>query len=111
MAVPEPVNAPEMSVEVRFDVVGWTADQNIENEERVAELRGYVASARRIGLLPIHIAEDLLNEHQLFENVQVDYSSSPAGGAVVSVLAIASGAGAYFAPSRQEDDEQVFRIA
>lgn len=95
---------------VRFNIVGWSQDQTIENEQKVAQLKAYVAETYKAGLSVLAIAEDLLDYTAVpFEYVDIDVSSDPSGE-ILTVIAMAPGAGENYTEA-EAFPEQVRRIA
>lgn len=96
---------------VRFNIVGWSQDQTIENEQKVAQVKAYVAETYKMGLSALQIAEDLLDYQALpFEYVDIDVTGAP-GGEVITVIAMAPGAGENYKTDFQTIPDQVRRIA
>ncbi len=83
----------EKKIIVRFDVVGWTCDENDAKEAELNEAFTYVSSAVSAAISSLDVAEDLLDFKGLFEKVEVNQhneatrSSSPS---LRSLLAVAT---------------------
>lgn len=89
----------EKKIIVRFDVVGWTCEENDAKEVELNEASTYVSSAVSAGLSTLDVAEDLLDFKGLFEKVEVNQHNE-GNQIIVAVLAVASGRGDQFSDVR-----------